>query len=340
MKQKKLKILFRTSGGRAVKKQLGLGHINRCVSLSKFFKNCEIYFLIEDYGGVVEFIKQSKIKNIVKLRNNIDLESDIKETFSQIISKNIDILIVDKYDIKIKYLHKLKNSAKIVVISDLKKIDYPADLVVNGFVGFKNKKTTNKFGSKCLLGPSFQILNQNFQGKKQIKKKIYDLLVTVGGFDERNIIKIFMEQFSKYSGRVKTKIILGPATLKSPQIKKMEKRFGNNLSIVHHVSDMHLEIRKARFGLCSGGITSYEFACLNIPFAVICQVKHQLITAKEWVRKNRAVNLGMIDKNTGKKIDVLLKTISKNKSQKISKQKSIVDGLGSKRISREIYKLI
>ena len=157
MKQKKLKILFRTSGGRAVKKQLGLGHINRCVSLSKFFKNCEIYFLIEDYGGVVEFIKQSKIKNIVKLRNNIDLESDIKETFSQIISKNIDILIVDKYDIKIKYLHKLKNSAKIVVISDLKKIDYPADLVVNGFVGFKNKKTTNKFGSKCLLGRSVSV---------------------------------------------------------------------------------------------------------------------------------------------------------------------------------------
>jgi len=181
---------------------------------------------------------------------------------------------------------------------------------------------------------------QNFQGKKQIKEKIYDLLVTAGGFDDRNIIEIFMKQFSKYNGKLKTKIILGPSTIKSPQIKKMEKRFDNNLTIVHHVSDMSKEIASARFGLCSGGITSYEFACLKVPFAIICQVKHQLITSKKWVGKNMATNLGMVDRNTGKKIDVFLKNVSEKKFQKKIKQKSIVDGLGSKRISREIYKLI
>jgi len=339
LKQKKLKILFRTSGGRAKKKQLGLGHINRCISLSNVLKNCEIYFLIEDYGGVVEFIKRNKIRNIVKLRNNIDVESDIKETGSQIISKNIDILIVDKYKTKLKYFHKLKNLAKIVVLSDLKKIDFPVDLVVNGFVGFDNKKITNKYGTKCFVGPAFQILNQNFKEKKFFKNKIYDILVTVGGFDERNIIETFMKQFLKYKGKIKAKIILGPATIKSQQIKKMEKYFGKNLTIKHHVSDMYNEITKSRFGLCSGGITSYEFACLNVPFAIICQVKHQLITAKAWVRKNKAYNFGVIDKNTAKKIDSLLKTISEKKSQKISKKPLIVDGLGSQRIACEICKL-
>jgi len=339
LKQKKLRILFRTSGGRAIKKQLGLGHINRCVSLAKVLKNCEIYFLIEDYGGVVEFIKRNKIKNIVELRKNIDVKSDIYETKTQIIGKNIDILIVDKYNIKLKYIRYLKKFVKIVVISDLKKVDFPADLVVNGFIGYANKRISNKFKTKCLLGPTFQILNKNFEEKKLFKKKMYDLLVSVGGFDERNIIETFMNQLLKYKGKIKTKIILGPVTIKSQQIKKMERNFGENLTIVNQVSDMRKEISNARFGLCSGGITSYEFACLRVPFAIICQVRHQLITAKEWTRKNIAYNLGMVDKNTSKKIDILLNNISGNKSKNLLKQKLIVDGLGSKRIAREIYKL-
>jgi len=61
-------------------------------------------------------------------------------------------------------------------------------------------------------------------------------------------------------------------------------------------------ISEARFGLCAGGITSYEFACLNVPFAIICQVKHQLITAKEWEKQEIARNLGLLTKNTPKKL--------------------------------------
>lgn len=32
----------------------------------------------------------------------------------------------------------MRKHVKTVVISDLKKIDYQADLIVNGFIGFKN----------------------------------------------------------------------------------------------------------------------------------------------------------------------------------------------------------
>ena len=48
----KIKILFRTSGGAAHGKQLGLGHIFRCINLAIELHNCEIFFLIEDFGGV------------------------------------------------------------------------------------------------------------------------------------------------------------------------------------------------------------------------------------------------------------------------------------------------
>ena len=53
--------------------------------------------------------------------------------------KKIDIVIVDRYKIKNTYLKKIKNVSKLVVISDLNRINYYADLIVNGFIGYQNK---------------------------------------------------------------------------------------------------------------------------------------------------------------------------------------------------------
>ena len=33
--------------------------------------------------------------------------------------------------------------AKLIILTDLFKTDFPADLVVNGFIGFKNKSIKN-----------------------------------------------------------------------------------------------------------------------------------------------------------------------------------------------------
>ena len=56
---------------------------------------------------------------------------------------------------------------KLYWITDLKKFQYSADLVVNGFIGFKNKKITLNDGRLVCLGPKYQILNHRFS---KIKK--------------------------------------------------------------------------------------------------------------------------------------------------------------------------
>ena len=48
----KKSILFRTSGGKSSKRELGLGHIFRCINLAKMVKKNNIEFLIEDFGTV------------------------------------------------------------------------------------------------------------------------------------------------------------------------------------------------------------------------------------------------------------------------------------------------
>ena len=101
---------------------------------------------------------------------------------------------------------------------------------------------------------------------------------------------------------------------------------------------MKKEISHAEFGICSGGITTYEFTSLGVPFVIICQYKHQLKTAREWQKRNIALNFGLPNKQTRSKIQNLIKKIVENKVP-VKPNKFIVDGLGAKRVAHEILKI-
>jgi len=335
--KQKLKILFRTAGGKAPKRQLGLGHVFRCINLAKNLKSNEIYFLIEDYEGVKKLLRDNGFNRIFLIKNDISTESDIKETIHHIIQKKIDILIIDKYKVKSKYLKKIRKFVKVVVVTGLTKFEFPADLIVNGYIGLNNKIISNKYRSKCMLGPSYQILNSNF-AKRILQKKEYDLLATFGGFDEKKIIELLLKSLNKYEKSIKTKIILGPATILTKNTLKFLKKM-KNVTIIKQTKDMQKEMATSKYGICSGGLTTYEFANMGIPFAIICQVNHQLITAREWQRKGVALNLGLVGNKTVNKIEGFLEYIIENNLPIKVKKRSLIDGLGSKRVAQEILKL-
>ncbi len=328
------KILFRTSGGRIRKKELGLGHVFRCINLGYQLKSHQIQFLIEDYGSVSPLLHEHGFKKIFNLIPGISINDDIKKTVAHILKNKITILIVDKYGLTNLYVKTLKKIVRVVVISDLKNIEYDSDLVINGFIGFNNKIKTNKFKIKCLLGPKYQILNQQYAKKQHYKKK-YDLLITVGGFDANNLLEIILKKISKYEKKIKIKIILGHATKNKSIISKFVTK-SNEITIINKTNNMKKEISSTKFGICAGGITTYEFAALHIPFAIVCQYKHQIFTANEWHKRKIAKNLGFIQKEP-KKIDLFLNHLMQNKI--ILNHSNLVDGLGSKRVAMEILHL-
>ena len=337
--KKKLNILFRTSGGKAKNNELGLGHVYRCINLGRNLRPHTMYFLIEDFGNASDVVKKNGFKNIHFLKKNIDLKSDIKKTLDFIKRKKIDIVIVDRFNVKLDYLKKIKKVTKLIVISDLKKINYPGDLIVNGFIGFDIKINFNNFKTKCLLGPKYQILNISCENYSQKTKKNQTLLVTFGGYDEKNLFDIFCKSLNKYPTIVKTKIILGPATKKTKEVKKFSEKFSNNLKIMKETKNMCYEISKSKFGICSGGITSYEFAAMNVPFAIICQYKHQLLTAQYWQQKGYAINFGLPNRNSQLKIQKYFEKILRNHVDSKPKKYSEIDGFGAKRVAKEILEI-
>jgi len=333
-----MNILFRTGGGQNAKKELGLGHIFRCLNLANSSKNTKISFLIEDYGGAKLILQKNGIKDFDIFFNEPSIEKDLNKTTSIIEKKKIDIVIVDRYKIKNTYLKKIKSISKLVVISDLYRINYYADLVVNGFVGYQNKIIYNKFNAKCLLGPKYQILNPDFKKNINHKKK-NDILITFGGMDGKQIITSLKNPLEKYGNSFKIKIILGPITKKSKSIIMLQMKFPNTLKILQETKHMQKEISDSKFGICGGGLTTYEFASQNVPFAVICGAKHQLMTASAWKKYGTSFNLGMYNNKTSKKIEKIFENILTKNFPKWQKSR-LVDGKGTDRIIIEIEKLL
>ena len=74
---------------------------------------------------------------------------------------------------------------------------------------------------------------------------------------------------------------------------------------------------------------------MQVPFAIICQYPHQLITSKEWEKLGIALNLGKLTNSTPKKIQNIVNNLEKT-TKKLKTNRSYVDGLGSKRIKKEI----
>ena len=331
-----MKILFRTSGGSIANKELGTGHIFRTINLSKQFKEHKKIFLVEDYGGIKKILQNNNISNIKFLKPNISIKEDYEETLKIIKREKIDLIIIDKiYTSKI-YIKKLKKEIFTVYITDLFDYEFPANMVVNGFIGLKNKVTSNKYNSKCLVGPSFQILSNKYENKLKIKKN-NDLLITLGGYDANKIIENLCSILPNFLEKIKIKIILGPITKKPICLTKIERKFKNKLKIIGYTTDLRKEIIQSKIGLCSGGVTTYEFASLKVPFGIICQYKHQKITASEWEKIGYGINLGQNDNKLIKRIEEFLENILENKIN-LKMNRILINSNGAEKIKDEILK--
>lgn len=331
-----MKILFRTSGGSSANRELGTGHIFRTINLSKQFKNDEKIFLVEDYGGIKQIFQNNNISNIKFLKPGLSIKEDYENTLKIIKKEKIDLIIIDKiYTSKI-YLKKLTKEIFTTYIADQFDYEFPTNIVVNGFIGLKNEIKLNKYNSKCLIGPSFQILSEKYEKKENWNKK-NDLLISFGGYDANNIIEKICKILPNFSKKIKIKIILGPITKKPKCLLKIENDFKNELKIIQYTDNLKKEISQSKIGLCSGGITTYEFAILSVPFGIISQYKHQKITATEWEKLGYGINLGINDKEVIKRIEKFLNNFLENKMN-FGTKKNKIKGNGSKKVKNEILK--
>jgi UDP-2,4-diacetamido-2,4,6-trideoxy-beta-L-altropyranose hydrolase len=322
-----MKVFIITEGG----KDIGFGHITRCLSLYQAFEERGIKpkFIINGDNDI-----ECLLKNInYQIFNWLDERNKL---FT--IIKDADIAIIDSYLADISLYNKIANLVKTpVYIDDNKRLDYSKGIVLNGNIHAETLNYPKNDGLIYLLGTKYTPLRKEFWEvpEKKIKEKIESIMVTFGGDDAKNMTpKILTFLNDNYPNLIKN-VIIGRAFQNIDDIKKYADK---NTNLIYYpdaekIKEIMLE---SDIAISACGQTLNELASIGVPTIGVCIAENQLGNIKGWEKIGFLEYAGWYSKgNILEKIKNVIKyledmQVRKNKS-KVGRK--FIDGKGSLRIT-------
>lgn len=310
-------------------KNIGLGHLSRCVSL---------YEEIESRGIEVEFYIFGLNKDIAFLKNKNVVSRDWLDTeYLDTIILSSDYVIIDSYLSSLKIYDKIFSLSKnILIIDDYERLDYPNVLIVNPSI---NSNYSDDFLKKhfVLSGSKYVIIRSDFLGfkKSNVSQNVKNVLVTVGGMDTLNITPIIIEEICKYNGDINFDIIVN-----QEQYEKLKLCKYNNVNYHTNFSSekMSFYLNKADMAITSAGQTIYELIYSHTPFIAIQVAENQSNNVKfleNFISQSVVLKFNQHDFN--KNLQLIFNNMRDFDFRKklLIKVENYIDGLGSKRIIDE-----
>lgn len=326
-----MKILIRADGSL----KIGLGHIFRCVTIAKKFKELspksEIYFVTNSDPK----IKNDLLKDYVclnPLKDQDKLEDMIKSS---------DVFISDLLDTSNLYISQIKMlnpQIKVVCIdnnTNLKRIK-SADIVFNANVF--NRSNFVESGTNYYLGTKYMILREEFEHlrEKRDVTKSQNVFISFGGSDEKGCTLKTLESLKNFKEELIFLVVIGPLFSFSKDLERIAD-LDKRIKIFKEPSNIYDLMGQASLAITAAGITLYELSTLGVPSIVIPQVDHQKIIAEAFAESGSCVNLG--DKPSVQDISDNLRRLLLNESIRKALHKNsmkFVDGNGLKRFTKII----
>jgi UDP-2,4-diacetamido-2,4,6-trideoxy-beta-L-altropyranose hydrolase len=322
-----MNVFIITEGG----KDIGFGHITRCLSLYQAFEEKEIIpELILNSDGNIEYLLKGI--NYQKL-NWIEKPDKLFELI-----KGADIAVIDSYLADISLYNKIANLVKIsVYIDDNKRLDYPKGIVLNGNIHAETLNYPKKDGATYLLGTKYTPLRKEFWEvpEKKIKEKIESVMVTFGGDDAKNMTPKILKLLNEKYPELNKNVIIGRAYQNVEEIKK-EADKNTNLIYYPDAEKMKRIMLESDIAISACGQTLNELASIGVPTIGVCIAENQLGNIKGWEKIGFLEYAGCYSKgNILEKIKNVIKyledmQVRKNKS-KVGRK--FIDGKGSLRIT-------
>lgn len=327
-----MKVFILSEGG----KDIGFGHITRCLSLYQAFEERGIFpeFIINGNSDI-EYLLQDVNYQIF---NWLDERNKLFELI-----KSANIAIIDSYLADSSFYIQVSNLVKIpVYIDDNKRLNYPKGVVLNGNIHAETLNYPSKNGITYLLGTKYTPLRKEFWevSEKKIKEKIESIMVTFGGDDAKNITpKILVFLNDKYP-ELNKNIIIGRAYQNIDEIKK-EADKNTNLIYYPNAEKIKEIMLNSDIAISAGGQTLYELARVGVPTIGICIAQDQFFNLINWQKKRFIKYIGWYnDKKLLIKLEKdINKLISYKERTKCVKIGSIlIDGKGTRRVILKLTK--
>ncbi len=287
---------------------IGTGHIMRDLVLAKEYKNENIIFATQDLvGNINHKIEEENYK--IEL-----LKSNGFEELNKLVKKfEIDMIIIDNYDIDYNFEKKLKEdnpSLKIFVLDDTYEKHF-CDILINHNISANEKRYKNLVPNNCELrcGSKYTLLRDEFlEAKKQknsIKKdkKIKTIFVAMGGADHSNInidiLKVVNKIRKKNKKNIKVNIV---STNANKNLEKLKNFCKNKKWINLYINSKQIAklMSESDFAIVTPSVTVNEVYYLELPIIAIKTAENQ-IDMYEFLKKHKYPVLNKFKKEKLKK---------------------------------------
>ena len=319
-------------------KGIGSGHFFRCLSVAQELEKHgkEVFFLINNENEIKNHLGKKKIPYLI-----LKEKHESKKILQCKSELNIKNLIVDLPFENELYSKSFRNVYPTFIIDDLGQKKCFSDVLFNGsIVSEFHKYEIDPQITKSFIGPKYMILRKEFLTERQkIKistKPIKKILLTFGGVDSNNLSKKLLKQF--YDTDYKISLVLGPSYKHEKTIQDIPKNH-KNIKIFNFSKNLSKLLSSQDLVLSSGGIITYELACLGIPCIFFPTEIFENKTTKSFTKKGFGLNYGFWDNDPTKiqKKIFFLDNYDKRKEM-YCRGRKIVDGKGLLRITKKILK--
>ncbi len=333
-------VIFRADGN----KELGSGHIMRCLSIAKVFlaHGQECVFATADHQGD-PLLDRAGIPHVCLNSAWKNPESEIKDFLEMIRSCHPKCVVLDHYFSTSVYRDAIRSQTKLVCLAPLTNLDCHCDVLINYKLGAKNEIYSKDVGT-LLLGPSYTPLREEFsgKGKKDIKQQVKHVLVSAGGSDPLGILMQIMSMVSSncHWSHVAFHFIVGALNPYMEEMKKIRHK-NENIIIHQNVEGMSEIMELCDMAIAAAGTTLFELCACGVPTIAYILADNQIKMADDFAGLGLMLNNGDCRKeknfiwNLQEKVELLLGDFAMRSFMSRNMQ-MLVDGKGAKRIVQAI----
>lgn len=328
--------------------KIASGHIMRCISISKKFKNAgyETIFLVADKNPI-EILEENNQKYIVLESDWKKLSIEIEKVINIFRQYQNSIYIIDTYSINKEYVMALKPYCKICYLGSKKAylgelstlINYSTDIDYEFYK--KNYPTT-----KLLLGPSFSPLREEFSNVQyKNREKIERVLITTGNTNQDKIVEGIISAILYHAIEKKYKIAIVIGTMFHDKKSLYDlARSSSEIEIYENIKNISQLMISSDLAISACGTTVYELAAVGLPIISFAMSEEQVKSAESLSDLGITAYCGRSYENKSDCIALIKRYVqvycdNPNKRNILSqKAKKLIDGAGCQRIVEEIVK--
>ncbi len=324
-----------------VSKEIGLGHLMRCLSLAEALEVFySITFILRETNHYYLELIKGKGFDYRTIPSQYGISEEVEFLNKCLAIDEPKSIVFDGYHLDYKYQAKIICKGKKVHLGLLHGNNYVADMIVNPvpWATHDAYKGKVKNGALILAGPNYILIGKSFREAKKYEpaKNMRSILITLGGsimsdkvLDIYEALKDLPFTFKMVTGFIGT--------------EKSTQACSDNLKVYSNSFEMASLMQTVDFAITAAGTTCWELCTIGVPFINYVVSDNQVSNSNYLAKNKLSINMGNIVNLNSNQLRETICTLSKDyeKRKQLSKQgKTLIDGYGSFRVASTICNII